>query len=194
MLRLFASETFKEFPVDERLRMRYAVSNYGRILSFTDSIENGRILKGSTVDGYKVIRFKVKDEARDKIVNLHKFVYKLVAYYFVPRTDEEQLHVIHLDRQRDNDLASNLKWVTREEMLQHFKTSPRVIEAKRKLIEHNIKSDGKKLTVNQVMLLKKRLLDPERKTRLKILAKQFGISEMQLHRIKTGENWGHIKV
>lgn len=194
MLLLFASETFKEFPVDSRLRMRYAVSNYGRILSFTDKIEEGRILKGSSVDGYRVIRFKVKDENSDKIINLHKFVYKLVAYYFVPRTSEDQMHVIHLDRQRDNDHESNLKWVTKEEMLAHFKSSPRVIEAKRKLVEHNLKSDGKKLTVSQVMLLKKRLQDPERKTRLKILAKQFGISEMQLHRIKTGENWGHIKV
>jgi len=44
------------------------------------------------------------------------------------------------------------------------------------------------------MLLKKKLLDPGRKTRMKILAKQFGVTEMQLHRIKTGENWGEVKV
>lgn len=50
------------------------------------------------------------------------------------------------------------------------------------------------LTQTQVMLLKKKLLDPNRKTRLKILAKRYGVSEMTLHRIKTGENWGHIKV
>jgi hypothetical protein len=37
-------------------------------------------------------------------------------------------------------------------------------------------------------------MDPNRKTRLKLIAKQFGISEMQLYRIKSGENWGHIKV
>jgi hypothetical protein len=29
---------------------------------------------------------------------------------------------------------------------------------------------------------------------LKMLAKQFGISEMQLYRIKSGENWGHVKI
>ena len=27
-----------------------------------------------------------------------------------------------------------------------------------------------------------------------MLAKQFGISEMQVSRIKSGENWSHIKV
>ena len=31
-----------------------------------------------------------------------------------------------------------------------------------------------------------------RKTRLKMIAKQFGISEMQVHRIKTGENWSYV--
>ena len=27
----------------------------------------------------------------------------------------------------------------------------------------------------------------------KKLAEQFGVSDMQIYRIKTGENWGHIK-
>jgi len=27
---------------------------------------------------------------------------------------------------------------------------------------------------------------------MKMIAKQFGISEMQLYRIKTGENWGSV--
>jgi DNA-binding Xre family transcriptional regulator len=44
------------------------------------------------------------------------------------------------------------------------------------------------------MHLKKLISDPNRKTRLKMLAKQFGISEMQVSRIKSGENWGHIKI
>jgi DNA invertase Pin-like site-specific DNA recombinase len=69
-----------------------------------------------------------------------------------------------------------------------------VIEGRKKLIEHNIKSDGHKLTANKVKFIKKRLADPNRTIRLKMLAKQFGISEMQLYRIKRGENWGHIKI
>jgi hypothetical protein len=27
-----------------------------------------------------------------------------------------------------------------------------------------------------------------------MIAKQFGVSEMQISRIKSGENWSHIKV
>jgi DNA-binding Xre family transcriptional regulator len=53
---------------------------------------------------------------------------------------------------------------------------------------------GLKLTSTQVIHIKKRLQDPKRKTRIKMLAKQFGVSEMQINRIRTGENWGHIKV
>jgi uncharacterized protein YjcR len=44
------------------------------------------------------------------------------------------------------------------------------------------------------MLIKKLLAKPEQKTRLKMIAKQFGVSEMQIRRIKSGENWGHINV
>jgi len=79
-------------------------------------------------------------------------------------------------------------------MLAHGKRSPHVIKAKRKLLEHNIKSDGRKLTVTKVIHIKKMLLNPNRKTRLKIIAKQFGISETHVRRIESGENWGHIKV
>jgi hypothetical protein len=43
-----------------------------------------------------------------------------------------------------------------------------------------------------VKLIKKKLA--EGKTRMKILSKQFGISEMQLYRIKSGQNWAHVKI
>ena len=79
-------------------------------------------------------------------------------------------------------------------MQAHIKKSPHVINSKKKLIEHNLKADGRKLTSTKVIHLKKLLNDPNRKTRIKMLAKQFGISEMQVHRIKSGENWSHIVV
>ena len=47
------------------------------------------------------------------------------------------------------------------------------------------------MTETRVALLKKRLL--EKKTKRKILARNFGISEMQVKRIERGENWGYVK-
>lgn len=193
MLRFFPLETFKEISFDGKLQLRYAISNYGRLVSFTDKIEDGRFVKGSLQDGYKIFRYKIRD-ADNNIKHKHCFFYKLVAEQFLTKTSDDQVFVLHLDRNRANDYVGNLKWATKAEMLEHSKKSPYVIEAKRKLVQHRIKSDGNKLTETQVIFLKKKLLDPNRKTRMKILAKQFGVSEMTLHRIKTGENWGHIKV
>ncbi len=193
MLRIFATETYKEIHIHEKLVLRYAITNYGRLISFTNNVEDGRILKGSLTDGYRVMRFKIMDE-KGKYKHQHVFFFKLVANAFLEKTSEDQIFVLHLDRNRANDYVGNLKWATKAEHQAYVKLSPKVIEAKRKLVEHRIKSDGNKLTVSEVMLLKKKLLDPNRKTRLKILARQFGVSEMTLHRIRTGENWGHIKV
>jgi DNA-binding Xre family transcriptional regulator len=44
------------------------------------------------------------------------------------------------------------------------------------------------------MHIKKILANPNRKTRMKIIARRFGISEMQLYRIKSGKNWGHVTI
>jgi hypothetical protein len=200
------NEIFKEISLgedDDKLQLRYAISNYGRLVSFShwDDLAYGRIIKGSKTDGYRTWHYTVRDENNKKRYK-HRFYYRLVAEYFLPKTSTEQVYVLHLDRKRDNDKVENLKWATRSEMLAHSKKSPYVIAAKKDLkfrlakIRYNQKKSGvgNKLTSTQVIRIKKMLLDPERKTRLKIIARRFGVTEMTLQRIKTGENWGHIKV
>lgn len=192
MLRLYASETFKEITIDAPLRRRYAVSNYGRILSFSETIDDGVLIKGGQSNGYRVLPYKTR--INGKIKNKTIFIYKLVGEHFLPPPTPEQVHLIHLDRTTDNDQVRNLKWVTREEFMEFYKSSPRVKAGKIRGMAQRLKSDGHKLTITQVIRLKKELANPNRKTRLKILAKRFGVSEMQLYRIKRGENWGHIQV
>ncbi|GEP51386.1 hypothetical protein FNO01nite_20580 [Flavobacterium noncentrifugens] len=189
MLRFKTSETFREIVIDAPLKMRYAVSNYGRLISYTQTFEDGRELSGGRADGYRTLHYKIRDGESEKKKNKYIFLYRAVAEFFIPKTSDEQVYVLHLDRKRDNDHISNLRWATRAEMLEHSRTSPYVIAAKTRKVLGN-----GKLTSTQVIRLKKRLQDPKRKTRLRILAKEFGISEMQLRRIKTGENWGHIVV
>lgn len=192
MFRLYPNEKFKEFFFPEPHRRRYAISNRGRMVSFTDTPENGRLLRGSSTDGYRTVRYTTT--VKNKTISRPLFFYKLVAENFITKTSPEQTYVLHLDYVRDNDEVTNLKWATREEMLQHMRDSPHVKRAKQNLIEHNTKSDGWKLTATKVMLIKKLLSNPDRKTRLKMLAKQFGVSETHIKRIQSGENWGHIKV
>lgn len=191
-IRVYPNEVFKEIEMPHKLKFRYAISNKARLISFVDDIRFGRELKGSMVDGYKVFKYKVFKDG--KISNKHLFYCKLIAELFVPKTAEDQTYVLHLDRKRDNDDYRNLKWATREEMLEFGRKSPRVIEAKKKLIEHNLNANGRKLTVTKVMLIKKLLAKPNQTTRLKMIAKQFGVSEMQIRRIKSGENWSQVKI
>jgi hypothetical protein len=192
MIRIYPNEVFKEINFETLLKKRYAISNKGRIASFIDKIEDGDIVKGGRSDGY--VTFRYREKCGDGSKNRLKFVYKLVAEYFIPRTSEDQLHVIHLDFSRDNDDFKNLRWVTYAEKIIHYKKSPRVIKAKQDLLEHNIKSDGRKLSVTTVIRIKKMLLNPKGNTRKYLIAKQFGISHTHLNRIISGENWGHIVV
>ncbi|HRG57551.1 MAG TPA: NUMOD4 domain-containing protein [Bacteroidia bacterium] len=190
--RLFPSEEFKEIEIKDKLRLKYAVSNYGRVISFSESMEAGRLIKIFPSNGYNLFRYVLYVNGKRVFKSI--FMKKLVAEYFIPKPSEEHKHVIHLDYNRLNDFVKNLKWVTTAEQRAHNRKSPLVIEMLKKLHEHRRNSKGNKLTEAQVIILKKKLLDPNRKTRLKILARQFGVSEMTLHRIRTGENWGHIKV
>jgi hypothetical protein len=192
MVRFYYDELWEEFILPYNAKFRYAVSNYGRIMSFTDSIKEGTLLKGSTVGGYKIFRYKIFEGK--KIKNGHFFLHKLVATHFLKEKTDDQIYVLHLNHEKTNNHYKNLLWANKLEMIEHNKKSPAVIKAKQQLIETNINRKGHKLTATNVLLIKKKIFDPNRKTRMKMIAKQFGISEMQLYRIKSGENWGHIKV
>ena len=191
-IRLYPNEEFKEIVLEDKLRLRYAISNKGRLISFEDDIKFGRELKGGKTDGYRMFKYKLYIDG--KVKNKHFFISKLVAHHFISKTSEDQNYVLHLDRKRDNDDFRNLKWATRAEMLEHWRNSPLVKQGRKNLIEHNLNADGRKLTVTKVMLIKKILAKPQQTTRLKMIAKQFGVSEMQIRRIKSGENWSQIKI
>ena len=191
-IRIYPNEQFKEIEVDYPLKLRYAISNKGRLISFSESIEDCRLLKGSLSDGYPIFSYRIKRDG--KSISKCLFLYKLVAQYFIPKQSEEQTYVLHLDYSRNNDDVDNLRWATKAEMLEHWNKSPKVINARKNLIEHNLKADGRKLTTTKVILIKTILSRPNQRTRLKMIAKQFGVSEMQIRRIASGENWAHIKV
>ena len=188
MFNSYSDEEWKDIDIiPDGVRLHYAVSNYGRIVSYAEKLEEGTLLKGGVIGGYPVL--KVRPNGKDKTLYIHK----IVGHYFVRKENEEQRYIIHLDYNKTNNPVRNLRWATKEEMERHQQKNPHVLKARerRKLVKPQ---KGHKLTSTQVMLLKKRIFDPNRKTRLKLLAKQFGISEMQLYRIKSGENWSHIKL
>jgi hypothetical protein len=189
-LKFFPSEIFKELDFKHRTRLRYAISNYGRLISFKDKMEDGRFMEGSRVSEYKIFKYKLYKEK--EIIYESRLFHRMVAEAFLPNTDPEKNIVIHLNHNKTNNFADNLKWVSQAELTEHHNHNPNIIAARARNIKRSLIKDGHKLTSTEVKLIKKILANPERKTRKKMLAKRFNVSAMTISRIHSGENWGHV--
>ncbi len=169
---------------------RYEVSNYGRLRSFqaparqsvvSTSPPEGLIIKGSVIQGYRSLNIRSNGKT------LNRYVHKLVAEYFVSHDQVNQTFVIHLDHDKLNNVSQNLRWVTKEEMVEHNRENPNL---KNRVVP--LRTRNYKLTESKVKIIKKLLRND--KNRLKMIAKQFGITHTQLNRIRSGENWKHVTI
>jgi len=169
-------EIWKEIPYTDH---KYEVSNYGRVRSYCQNQQTGKILKPSKIGGFYVVSLKVKGKSR------HFLVHKLVAECFVPKEKESDEAVIHLDWNKTNNYYKNLKWVSKAECYDRM----------HKKLQEERKKKGKvvtysKLKPEEVALIKSML---DRGIKQKLIAKMFCVSEMQITRIKKGENWKEIR-
>ncbi len=187
MIKEFSNEVWKQLKFSgwKHLRKKYAISSRGRIASYTNNVtEDGKLLQGSLTTGYRTL-------------NLHRpgnngtvYIHREIARLFLKKASRKSKYVIHLNHNRlDNDMR-NLKWATLEEMSEHQQHSPAKIAYKK--VQAN-RTEGLKLNADQVKSIKKILDDKNRKITIKRLAEKYGVSEMTMYRIKSGENWGRIK-
>ncbi len=159
----------------------YEVSNYGRLRSYKSDPEHGKIIKGSVIQGYRSLNIRTSDRK-----TLNRYVHKLVAENFVPRQEGANF-VIHLDFQKQNNHFENLKWMTKTEMNVHNRDNPALIN---RVVPK--RTSNYKLTESKVRIIKRLLKNDN--NRLKMIAKQFGITHTQLNRIRSGENWKHVTI
>ncbi len=164
----------------------YAVSNHGRLASFDTDLTNKLMLKPHLNGGFPLI--SVNSNGKSKAL----FIHNAVAEVFLKKRNPKCIRVIHLDHNKANNEVSNLKWVTQAEQIEHIKKSPLVREAIARKVHTG--ATAKKLDEKKVIRLKKELWDPKRKITLKKLAEKYGIAEMNLYRIKSGEMWFHVHV
>lgn len=162
----------------------YQVSNYGRVRVFKKDLNEWKILKSANVKGYRYFTFKSNIDWKHKVT---KPLHRLVADLFCEKPTDLHKFVIHLNYVKDNNYFKNLQWCTQEELTEHNKINPKVIKSRKKGIITNAK-----LSETEVIRLKMKL--KRGKNKLYKIAKEFGITHTQLNRIRSGENWGHIKV
>ncbi len=163
---------------------KYAISNFGRLVKFSKQVIDGSLLKGSLQEGYPIWRTRKNGEY------FHALIHRLVAKFFLPKPQRKETIVIHSNYKKTDNHFYNLQWATPEEASAHQQGSPAVKKAKKKMRENPGSGSTTKLTIASVKMIRK--LIAEEKT-LKEIAKTFGVSDMQIHRIKTGENWGNLK-
>lgn len=187
MIKKINGEVWKQlqFGGHKNLRRKYAVSSMGRAASFKEDInEDGKLLNGSLTSGYRTLNLHV--ESGNGTIYLHRQVAKL----FCKKKSPKYKYVIHLNHKKDDNKYTNLQWATLEEMSSHQQNSPLKKAYKKRQANKTV---GLKLNVAKVKSIKEAIANPKRKLTFKQLAAKYNISEMTLYRIKSGENWGHIK-
>src|ERR1700737_1356272 len=121
MIKALSSEVWKplQFPGWKQLRNKYPLSSHGKIASYkTNVLQDGKLLQGSITTGYKTL-------------NLHRpgnngtlYIHREIARLFSKKASTKHKYVIHVNNNKLDNAAKNLKWATLEEMINHQQKSP----------------------------------------------------------------------
>ena len=187
MIKKLAGESWKQLQFSgwKQLRNRYAVSSLGRIASYKEDIlEDGKLLSGSLTTGYRTL-------------NLHRpnnkgtlYIHREMANLFLKKPAPPYKYVLHRNHKKLDNTIKNLRWATLEQMIQHQQESPAKQAYKEK---QAAKAAGLKLSSAQVKKIKSIFDSKSRSLTIRQMARQFGVSEMTLYRIKSGENWARVR-
>lgn len=152
----------------------YEVSAIGAVRSLRHS--PARIIgQGKDKDGYPIVRL-YKDGKR-RTVGVHRVV---CAAHIGPQPNVLHCEVAHLDGDRTNPSAANLRWVGRVENCSHKKA-------------HGTHSAGEAngfalLTEEMVRAIKQRPSGVSGRA----LADQYGVSRRTIYDIWIGKTWKHV--
>jgi hypothetical protein len=187
MIKKLAGESWKPltFAGWKQLRNRYGVSTLGRIASYKkDILKDGKLLSGSLTTGYRTL-------------NLHRpsnkgtlYIHREMAKIFLKRPGTQHKFVVHINHNKLDNSLKNLRWATLDQMIEHQQESPAKIAYKEKQAS---RTEGLKLSAAQVKKIKNILGSKNRNITIRQLAQNYGVSEMTMYRIKSGENWAKVK-
>ncbi|MDO1500173.1 NUMOD4 domain-containing protein [Winogradskyella maritima] len=179
MIRNYWNEEWKPIEFDDGIadNEKYKISNYGRIINCKG--EQEVLVKKTYINGYQ--NLPLKQKRNGKLTS--RYVHKLLAEHFLEKNDG--VCVIHLNYDKTDNRIENLKWATKREKELHQFNNP----SWEQVVEKRGKKIGK-LNEGKVKIIKRQLKN--NKTRISMIAKRFGVSDTQIHRIKRGENWSSV--
>lgn len=186
MIKKINGEIWKplQFKGHKLLRNKYAISNHGRAASYREEVlEDGKLLAGSLTSGYKTLNLHIAGK------NGTLYFHREIARLFIPKASPKQKFVIHANHNKTDNHIKNLKWASQKEVIDHQQKSPGKMAYKE---VQQSRTKGLKLNVTKVNAIKKTLQNPRRKLTHKQIADNYGVSEMTIYRIKSGESWGHV--
>lgn len=186
MIKKLAGETWKPLTFSgwRQLRNRYAVSSHGRIASYKkDVLGDGKLLSGSLTTGYRTLNLHRPDDKGTL------YIHREMAKLFLKKTSSQFKYVIHRNHNKLDNNIKNLRWASLDMMIKHQQQSPAKVAYKEKQAN---RTDGLKLSAAQVRKIKAVLKNKKRNITIKKLAHNYGVSEMTMYRIKSGENWARI--
>ncbi len=180
-IKSFWNERWIKVPTKADTRVvTYYFSDYGRMKSVhkITGAEN-QLVGGRDKYGNVKLSIRLIENQRQEY-----YLHRLIGEHFIKPKSVEHKFLIRIDNDKENNHYKNLAWMTQEEMTAHqYKFG--VFDQKNKK-----PSPNQKMTAAKVKLLRKRLA--KGKTKRKILAKDFNITETQVRRIERGENWKNV--
>lgn len=160
---------------------RYEISSLGRVRSYQNT-NRAHVIRGSVINGYRSLNLRLPNKK-----NFNRYIHKLVADAFIEKKSEDMTFVIHVNHDKLDNNYQNLQWATKDQMVEHNRSNPNVMN---RVVPRNTKNY--KLTESKVRMIKKLLKKDA--TRQAMIAKQFGITATQVKRIWTGENWKNVMI
>lgn len=62
MLVLYPGETFVHLDLGVEKKIRYGISNFGRLISYKDTFKDGNLLKPNVTNNLRIFRYKVRKD------------------------------------------------------------------------------------------------------------------------------------